>query len=152
LRDYATEAFRYYARCGCPSYEEAKKAIYDYALEASRRDLIRVKGITKPTEHAIINAQAAVDQLIGQLEDIKAVEQSLAIMRPEWMRAVELVYFTDADAELDRGDIENRVIMAELAIPASRRAIYRWLRSARIVFAVERGLRLPDENAGVNTG
>jgi len=148
LRDYATEAYRYYARCGFPSYEHMRKAIYDCALEMSKRDFISVKGIHKPTEHAIINAQAAVDQLCGQLDDIKAVEQALTIMKPEWRRAVELVYFIRPEGELDRGDIESAVNRAEIEMPASRRAIYRWLQCARLAFAVERGLRLP-EDAGI---
>jgi hypothetical protein len=63
-------------------------------------------------------------------------------MRPEQRLAVEIVYFTDARRPLEKGEIEARVHQAELEIPASRSCVYRWLRTARRVFAEERGLRV----------
>ena len=143
LRDYATEAFRYYARCGRPTYEEMKRAIYNMVYESSRRDLTRVKGVSNPTQQAVIKAEAAVDAKMGELLDILAVESALRLMRPEWKRAVEIAYFAEAQYELERGEIKNRVTKAEIEIPASCRQVYRWLKKARELFAVERGLRLP---------
>jgi hypothetical protein len=142
LRDYATEAYRYYARCGRPSYEELRQIIFDAALESSRREIVRVKGIGNPTQQAIINAERAVEEMEGQLLDVKAVEKALKTMRPEWRRAVEIVYFAAPKKPLEHGDIERRVHRAELEIPADRSTIYRWLRKARRAFATERKLRL----------
>jgi hypothetical protein len=63
-------------------------------------------------------------------------------MRPEWRRAVEIVYFADPQRPLEKGDIEARVHKAEIEIPASRQSVYTWLRRARKLFAIERGLRI----------
>ena len=143
LRDYATEAFRFYARCGKPTYEEMRKSIYNAALQSSRRELQGIRtGFGDPTGQAVINANAAVDEMEGQLLDILAVENALQQLRLEIYKAVDIVYFTDAKFDLERGDIEDRVHVAELEIPASRAQIYRWLKRARVVFARERGLRL----------
>ena len=143
LRDYATAAFRFYARCGKPTYEEMRRAVYDAALQSSRRELAGIKrGFGDPTGQAVINAHAAVDAMEGQLLDILAVENALRQMRPEWRKAVDIVYFADAQYALERGDIEARVHKAELEIPASRRQIYYWLKKARMMLARERGLRL----------
>ena len=142
LRDYATAAYRYYARCGCPTHEELRDIIYTEALESEKRSLVRIKGIGNPTQQAVINAEAAVDARKGELMDVLAVETAIRIMRPEWIRAVKLVYFPEPERELERGEIMQRVTSASLLIPASERQIYRWLRFARQTFATERGLRL----------
>jgi hypothetical protein len=173
LRDYATEAFRFYARSGCPDYEDLKQQLYDAALEASKREIMHSGNISKPTEYAVINAERAVDERKGELLDILAVEQVMALTEgsPEGIlcrsgnpmnyyirRAIEIVYFADADKPLQKGDISMRVHKAELEIPASERQIYYWLSKARRMFAEERGLRIynkfPEKLAvqGVNEG
>jgi len=146
LRDYATAAFRFYARLGRPSHDEIKRAIYNEALASSKRELNRINGVCNPTRQAIINAEAAVDQMAGELGDVLAVERALATMRPEWIAAVEIVYFADAHCEFERGDILAKIHKAALSIPASERQIFRWLGRARMMFAAERGLRLPDSS------
>ena len=147
LRDYSTAAFRFYARLGRPTYEEMKKVVYDAAFESSRRELINDKNIKKPTQQAVINAEKAVEALAGELCDILAVEKVLARMQPEMIKAVEIIYFTDAERELMYGDITARVHKTESVIPASESQIYRWLKQARMMFAVERGLRLPSSDS-----
>ena len=142
LRDYATAAFRYYARCGFPTYEELRDIIYNAALEESRRELVRVQGIGDPTQWAVINAEKAVDARAGELLDILAVETAMKTMPPDWRKAVEHVYFPDPRRDLEKGDIEMRVCKAGIEIPASRNTIYRWLRKARETFSRERALRM----------
>jgi hypothetical protein len=143
LRDYATEAFRLYARCNQPLYDDMHDAIYKAAMESPLRELGRIgSGIGKPTEQAMINAERAVEECKGMLNDILAVENARKIMRPEWWRAVEIVYFTDPDRPLEKGDIEARVHRAEIEIPAGRATVYRFLKKARKLFAIERGLRI----------
>ena len=142
LRDYATAAFRNYARCGFPTYEELRKIIFDAALESSRREINRMSRIPNPTQQAVINAESAVDERQGELLDILAVENALKIMKDECKKAVEQVYFVDAQNDFECGDIKERVTRASIEIPASERQIYYWLRTARYVFAVERGLRV----------
>lgn len=156
IRDYATSAFRFYAAQGKPTYEQLKQQLYDDALEKSKKEIVRIKGITNPTQSAIQHAEIEVEKRKAELLDILAVERVMnALMYSPLGRtkakvgeehsiakAVEIVYFTDPDKPLERGDISDRVHMAELSIPASSRHIYRWLRQARDLFAIERGLRL----------
>ena len=144
IRDYATEAFRFYARLGFPSYEDIRREIYDDALKLAKSELDHGKGIRKPTEAAVIRVQAAVDTHADMLNDILAVETTLRALPDECRRAVELVYFAGAGKPLNRGDIAGRVATAASAIPADRRTVFRWLKTARRMFALERRLRTDD--------
>lgn len=143
LRDYCTEAFRFYARNG-KSTEKYKKKIYQEALEEQKK-LERSSGLGDPTGTAILRAEAAVDEKIAEIRDMEAVELTLAELegrhRHEVVRAVEFVYFKEPKKDLEPGDIGNRVHVAEINIPASERSIYRYLKKARMLFAEHRGLR-----------
>lgn len=148
-RDYATEAFRFYAKVGKPSFEKLKQQIYDQALELSKREGIKTNNICSPTELSVMKAEQAVLEKKAELEDILAVEKTLhkikGLQGKEVKKAVELVYFIEADKELKKGDIEKRVINASLELNADRSTIYRWLGIARKVFCHERGLRVTDK-------
>lgn len=145
IRDYATAAFRYYAELGCPTYDMLKKQIYEEALRQSKKELVHTKGISKPTERAIMNAERAVENHEAELRDILAVQEIIERLNFERkytvVRAVQIVYFADADKPLEKGDIVARVHQAELEIPASEPTVYRSLATARKMFAEERGLR-----------
>ena len=148
-RDYATEAFRLYARMGKPTYKELKQIYFDEALKNAEREIGFIKGtnIAKPTEYALINAERAVDEKMGELLDILAVEKVINILDASRdghpiKRAVEIVYFEFVRGELRRGEIVERVTKAQLEIPASERQVYYWLKQARKMFALERGLRV----------
>jgi hypothetical protein len=54
---------------------------------------------------------------------------------------INIVYFKDADKDLEKGDIHTRVQNAAINIPAGERTIYGWLGKARRLFAEKRGLR-----------
>ena len=58
------------------------------------------------------------------------------------MKSIELVYFVDADKDLQKNDISIRVSKASLNIPCGERSVYRALKKARCIFAEERGLRI----------
>jgi len=139
LRDYATAAFRFYARTG--GEEKYIKHLQDAARYGAKGS-----GVSNPTEGALIKKENIIRQHAAEFEDIKAVEKTLAVMQLSngiaACKAVEMVYFKDCWKELEKGDIENRVHYAELHIPASRRQIYYWLSKARKLFAYERGLRI----------
>ncbi|WP_443660135.1 hypothetical protein [Clostridium algidicarnis] len=141
LRDYATAAFRFYAKNG-KSAENYKMKIYEEALENISRSE-GGSGISKPTESAIMAAERAVNGKIAEIKDMEAVELTLAELRAknrvDIVKAVEYVYFTEPEGEVD--DIKTKVHTAELFIPASQRSIYYWLRQARQIFSIERGLR-----------
>lgn len=146
IRDYATEAFRFYAALGRPKYEDIKKRVYDYAMAEERRTEVKTGGLSLPTEYQLRNAENALEELEAELMDIFAVERTLEILSThkngrEIKEAVEIVYFTEPSRALRRNEITNRVHFAELAIHTSERNIYYFLKIARDIFATERKLR-----------
>ena len=141
-RDYATEAWRLYARLG--SAEAYKRRIY---AEAQQRHAEGGSGgVGSPTEAAVLRGEAAIADKEGVWRDLEAVERAverIASLRNGdcILRAVREVYQAHAETPLVRGEIANRVIRLSIAMPASPRSIYGWLSIARDVFAEERGLR-----------
>lgn len=138
LRDYCTEAFRFYARSG------GRSAF----IKSIENDIIRSKGsgVSKPTEAALIRQEQIIAEHASELADIDAVSKVLVYLdicrHRDIIQAIEIVYYTDCWKDLEKGDISARVHKAELTIPASTNTIYRWLRQARDMFAKERGLRI----------
>lgn len=121
-RDYATEAYRFYAQTG-----NSEKYIQSMVSDSM------------PVEKAI-------EIHYAELADLKAVEKVFAMLdmsvNGKYIRqAVEIVYMKDWNKPIAKRDISNRVRYAEIHIPASEPQIYRWLRWARKTFAEERGLR-----------
>lgn len=109
-RDYATEAFRFYARMGCPTYDDLKQQLFDAALTASKREITRSGNISKPTEYAVINAERSLEERKGELLDILAVERVMMVVDLSTRQAIEIVYFADADKPLQKGDVSMRCI------------------------------------------
>ncbi len=143
IRDYATEAFRFYASCGKLSSAQLEQMVRDTIYEKSKREFCR-SGMgmhSDATAYAVMKAEDAVREMQAEFEDIIAVEKTMQRLTHHQRKAVEIVYFTDPDKELEKNDISNRVHQAELEIPASERSIYGWLYKARKIFAEERGLR-----------
>lgn len=143
-RDYATAAFRFYALVG--GWERYKKKIWDEAVERQHK-LEGVKDrISCPTEAAITRAEDAVDAAAAELKDLEAVEKTIIQLERMWngndiVKVLKMVYMTEPQRDPERGEISERVHKAELNIPASEKTIYRWLSTARRIFAQERGLR-----------
>lgn len=146
LRDYATAAFRFYAKNGM-SAESYKQKIRDEAIEEIKKREVKVKnGISNPTEEAILAAEKAVDEKIAEIKDMEAVEMVLAELkgtrRPYIVQAIEIVYFKEPDKNIELGDIQDRINEASIIIPAGERSIYYWLKQARELFSYQRGLRI----------
>jgi len=141
IRDYATEAFRYYAAKGM-TYEILKEKYYNEALESYQRTHEKGTGISKPTEQAVIYAENKLRKKQAELWDMLAVEKALAQLPLYIKSAVEIVYFTNADKDLEKGEISERVQCASTYIYSDVSTIYRHLRKARKLFAYERGLRM----------
>jgi hypothetical protein len=143
LRDYSTAAFRFYAMNG-RSAEKFKQKIYLEAL-VEHKNGDGSSGISKPTEAAIMAAERAVNEKLAEISDMESVDKVIAELevkhREDIIKAIEFVYFKDSDKEFNIGDIQDRVHNAAIHIPAGERSIYRWLRQARQLFAIERGLR-----------
>jgi hypothetical protein len=144
IRDYATEAFRYYAACGRKSSDECMQKVKEIIYEQSTHEIIR-SGSGMRSDSTAYLAMAADDasyEMAAEFLDIMAVEKTLMQLNEYQRAAVEIVYFTDAKKELQKGEISKRVHKAELEIPASEQSVYNWLRKARKIFAAERGLRI----------
>lgn len=146
VRDYATDAFRYYASIG-KTFEQVKEEIYQQALEESKKSEIKTNNICSPTELAMMRADKAIIEKKGELEDLLAVEETLKKLPferngKEIKEAIELVYFADPTHDLERNDISNRVTNAAMTIHCDTSTIYRYLAKARSLFAENRGLRV----------
>lgn len=144
IRDYATEAFRYYAANGRRTSTELMQEVKDMIYEQSHREIIRSGSgsYSDTTAYSVMKAEDEVFDLTAEFLDIMAVEKTLMQLDEYQRLAVEIVYFTDAKRELEKGDISKRVHKAGMAIPAGEKTIYRWLGKARKTFAKERGLRI----------
>ena len=138
-RDYAVSAFRRYAKLGCVSVAEYEEKI--------RNDVyIRYENIEP--KRVLIKAEEAVKAAAPLLSDIDAVERSFAMLRANGKEyivdAVMEVYFVSPDKPLRKNQIQRRVLAFAMKVPADERTVYRWLKNARDLFAVCRGLTLSD--------
>lgn len=149
IRDYATEAFRFYAACGKLTAEQLKQRVYEDIYSRQKREYLRSgSGMhSDTTAYAVMAAEDAMRDMRAEFEDIIAVEKTLQRLTQPQRQAVELVYFINPEQPLERNDISERVHRAELEIPASERSIYGWLHRARKIFAEERGLRTTKKNS-----
>lgn len=149
IRDYATEAFRFYAACGSLTSAELERMVRDRIYKQSKKEVLR-SGSGMPSDAtaiAVMKAEDAVRDLQAELMDITAVEKTLKRLNMQQRKAVEIVYFTDAKKDLEKNDISDRVHRAELEIPASEKSVYRHLKKAREIFAEERGLRINEKKS-----
>lgn len=144
-RDYATEAFRFYAREG--GSRKYTQRVWNEALKRQQEREANVNtGASSPTESAVIRAEAELDKHAAEIADLDAVEFALTALEVTKgyaaVKALKIVYMTAPDLSIEHGDICKRTVAASLDLHASERTIYRWLTAARILFAEKRGLRL----------
>ena len=138
--DYVTSAFRYWARKGCPSFEEARDRIYDKALK-------RAAG--QEPEKAVMYAEAEVARCSAELCDILACDIIFREFESSGNRllcdAVREIYMVQPFMPIRRNDITNRVRAFAYKVPLSEAQVYRYLSRARQAFVLMRNLRA-DEN------
>lgn len=134
-RDYATHAFIRYASLGKPTREEYETRI--------REDCYRRLALHEP-HFIVVKANAEVSTRLPLLEDIDAVNRVLDILKkqdkPHIIQAIKDVYFVYPYQKPERGEIVERVTAFAVKCPASTKAVYSWLKSARLLFAQIRGL------------
>lgn len=134
--DYVTSAFRFWARRGCPTYEEAKDRIYDKALR-------RAAG--QEPEKAVLYAEAEVARASAALCDILACDIIFREFRNSGneliCEAVREVYMVQPFMPIKRNDITNRVRAFAYKVPISEAQVYRYLARARQAFVAMRNLR-----------
>lgn len=141
IRDYATEAFRLYKiENGLKGYAEKLKQ-----LSQDREKASGCSGVSKPTEAQVIYLEKLIEERASEIADIQAVSDVLYMLtlegKTEIIKAIEYVYFADADKPIAKGDIQDRVQQLELKEYINVRTTYRALKQARKLFAIERGLR-----------
>lgn len=133
--DYATHAFVKYAELGCPTREEQIAAI--------RSKVNRELSLHEPS-FIVIKADAEVAKAEPLLKDIDAVNRVFKILeeqdKPAIADAIRAVYFIDPRGKPRRGAIVARARRFAYEYPANERTVYKWLKSARLLFAIERGL------------
>lgn len=120
-RDYAAEAYRYYALCGKPDSDRLRKMR--------------------------LNMNEWQRAALGDLEAVYRVIQKLHT-EPDGrmtMRCLELIYFQNPNSACGKGSITERVAHTASELCISESSIYRTLKRLRLYFALERGLRTDDE-------
>ncbi len=142
IRDYATEAFRFYARLGKPSYRILKAQYMTEAMEEYSRAHEKSGQPGRPTEAALMYAEKQVEKKEAELLDILAVEKVYYSAKRDVREIIELVYFESPDESLKKGEISERVHKASLWTYNSEREVYRILKAARTAFGIERKLRV----------
>jgi hypothetical protein len=145
FRDYATEAFRFYAREG--SVKKYKQKVLNEIIKRQKEREEKVTtGLVDSTGMAAIHAEEELELRSAELADLEAVEYAMMVLEltkgTEAVKALRIVYMTAPELDIKRGDIHTRVHAAESGIPASERSIYYWLSEGRRLFAEKRGLRL----------
>lgn len=146
IRDYATEAFRYYAAEGKPTYEKLRQQLYTDILRREKKELSVIEGLADPTINAQINAEREVERQMPKLLDILAVEKTLDMLnighKYDIVKCIELVYFIEPSRAIKKGEIQERARAAGLLVCIDERTVYRYLKAARKLFAITRGLRI----------
>lgn len=141
-RVYATEAFRYFAKMGRPSYRSLKAQYTAQAMEEYQKINEKGSNISKPTEAAILYAERETDKKEAELRDVLAVERVYHTADHDTKRIIEIVYFESPHEPIQKGDITLRVAKASIDTNNSECTVYRILKAVRIRFAEERGLRI----------
>lgn len=140
-RDYATEAFRYWAAVGCPTYENALGRIIKRAQE-------KAKG--QPAEVKAAFIDACIEQRMGALLDIKACDECFKYLNAHGKEcvcsAVREVYMAFPRKRLARGELSGRVVRFGMDNYYSSAQVYRFLEEACDRFVENRGLRAFSED------
>jgi hypothetical protein len=146
IRDYATEAFRFYALIGVSAIEYREK-IRTEAINIVVKRMGKSSKGGSPTEAQLIYAEKVIEEKISEIQDLEAVEKTLkefeadVFTRVTMLPLIKIVYFTEAGKEIKKGEIRDRVIKACNDLNISESTAYRYLKRARLLFAHNRGLR-----------
>ena len=152
VTDYATAAFAKYHRLGCPTREERENKI---------RNEIFCRHADKDPKYVVSLAEIELRRLKGHLDDIDAVNKTFEMLYgytpilsgeagtrngADIANAVKGVYFAFGSERLTRNMIALRVRAYAMSVPADERTVYRWLKYARELFAVIRGLDIDTDD------
>ena len=150
IRDYATSAFVKYSRLGCPTRVDREEQI---RCEIHRRHA------EKDPKYVVTLAEIELRRMRGHLDDIDAVNRTFDMLYgynanvgkstqngEDIANAVKGVYFAFGSEKLTRKMITLRVRAHAMSVPVDERTVYRWLKYARELFAVIRGLDIDTDD------
>ena len=121
-RDYVVEAMRYYAACDRPNADA----------------LIRLRRTLPAEGTACYRDLEAVEHMLRRLESEEYGRNGV--------RCVEMVYFASPTNTPSRSDISRRVSLASSELCICESQVYKALRRARTLVALERGLRVDERS------
>ena len=137
IKDYATGAFVRYASLGMPTRKDYEENI--------RQEVYKRLATWEP-KLILIKAEAEISMRKPLLEDIDAVNKVFLMLRENdkeyILDAVRAVYFVPPYTRVSRSVYASRVRGFSMSYPASEISVYRWLKSARELFALYRGLTI----------
>lgn len=143
-RDYTTEIFRKYAAANMRTYEQERQRIYNAALE---------KYSAQGGEVAVMQAETAVANSYAYLMDIAAAQATFEILeaggQADIVKAVKAVYCVCPNVPIKRGEITDRVCRFAVGFPADVSNVYRWLKKARLLCALIRGLSISEKDLAI---
>lgn len=143
LRDYAVQAFMCYSQLGCPTRDELEGRI---RLEVHRR----MEG--EDPKLIVLASDKELLRWEPYLADVDAVGEMLRELeergRGDIAAAVRYVYFVkpsavlpdQVDPRLRRNEITDRATRFSMKSYVTMKTVYTWLRQARALFALKRGL------------
>lgn len=149
IRDYATEAFRFYAAIG-KTAEQYKEEIRKEALKEIRKreNIVKTGDGGSPTEHELMYQEEKLNEKISEIRDIEAVEKTLAEYKAkgnrkslDTLQLIKDVYFKHPKEKLRKNDLTYRVEISSQLLGISNTSAYMYLKEARLLFAFNRGLR-----------
>ena len=143
-RDYAVEAFRFYAREGG---SEAYKTRLLSEIPQNHEHSIRVGRISKPVETLAARWEKVLKENEGAIMDLKAVENTLKQLSKhklgeDLLFALKETYFQFPGMPIGKGALISRVRYVATKRFVTERAVFTWLQTIREMFAVARGLRI----------
>ena len=149
-REYATAAIMRYASLGCPSRAEYERrlrsAVYTRLSGKSPEYITRAAEAELRKHRALLDDIDAVDRMLRMLRgeiSMRDVDRVSAVRNGEDIAAaVSYVYFGLCREPLSHRRIAGRVRAYATSLPAAERTVYRWLKYARKLFAVVRGLTI----------
>ena len=129
IRDYAVDAFRYFAALKCAPTKEAVR----FALQ--KRHLTQGG---KPKDCRALEAELQdMYAVVNTIKVIETLENSLEVLQ-----TLTNVYLSNPGELFKRGEIESRILYTTFKANISTATAYRYLALCRRIFAEERGLRL----------
>lgn len=143
-RDYTTEIFRKYAAANMRTYEQERQRIYNSVLE---------KYLAQGGEMAVMQAETAVADSYAYLMDIAAADGTFEILKAggqeNIVKAVKAVYCVYPNVPIRRGDITDRAYRLAASLPTDVSNVYRWLKKARLLCALIRGLSISEKDRDI---